>query len=191
MLEGKVSSAMKWISSRTSENGALIDINEKVLNQLRQKHPSAKPAEEDHLLQGPIFQHDPIRFEEINEDSIYDAAKSLNGSAGPSGLNADGLKRILCSKSFGKKSEELRYKVAQIARRLCTDEIEPGHLQSFTASRLVPLSKDGGNGVRPIGIGEVLRRVIAKSVMRLLKLDVIEGSGSLQVCSGQQSGCEL
>ena len=74
MLEGKVSSAMKWISSRTSENGAPVDINEKVLNQLRQKHPSAKPAEENHLLQGPIFQHDPIRFEEIDEDSIYDAA---------------------------------------------------------------------------------------------------------------------
>ncbi len=105
-------------------------------------------------------------------------------------MNADGLKRILCSKSFGKKSEELRYRIAQIARRLCTDKIEPRFLNAFTASRLVPLGKDGGTGVRPIGIGEVIRRVIGKSVMRFVKLDVIEGSGSLQVCSGQQSGCE-
>ena len=73
---------------------------------------------------------------------------------------------------------------------MCTKEINFHFLHAFTSSRLVPLSKYAGTGVRPIGIGEVLRRVIGKSLMIMMKPDVIEGSGSLQVCSGQQSGCE-
>ena len=45
-------------------------------------------------------------------------------------------------------------------------------------------------GVRPIGIGEVLRRVIGKIVMQLLKRDVLKATGSLQLCAGQDAGSE-
>ena len=44
--------------------------------------------------------------------------------------------------------------------------------------------------VRPIGVGEVVRRVIGKCVTKVTKQDVIEASGSLQVCAGQKSGSE-
>ncbi len=45
-------------------------------------------------------------------------------------------------------------------------------------------------GVRPIGIGEVLRRIIGKAVIAEIKPDLIESAGSLQLCAGQQLGCE-
>ena len=71
---------------------------------------------------------------------------------------------------------------------MCTENIEPEHLQVFNASRLIPLDKNPG--VRPIGIGETIRRIIGKSVMTLLKGDVTQAAGALQVCAGQDGGCE-
>ena len=52
----------------------------------------------------------------------------------------------------------------------------------------MPLDKNPG--VRPIGIGEVLRRIIGKAITRLLKPDIVEATGSLQTCSGVESGIE-
>lgn len=47
-----------------------------------------------------------------------------------------------------------------VGRRLCTDSINPDYLSAFVACRLIPLDKCPG--VRPIGIGEDPRRIIAK-----------------------------
>jgi len=54
---------------------------------------------------------------------------------------------------------------------------------------LIPLDKGNGEG-RPIGVGEVIRRIIGKCVMRVIKQDVFEAGGSLQLCAGQRSGSE-
>ena len=44
--------------------------------------------------------------------------------------------------------------------------------------------------MRPIGVGEVIRRIAVKAVMSLVKGDVQQATGSLQVCVGQPGGCE-
>ena len=67
--------------------------------------------------------------------------------------------------------------------------IDPMTIEPLMASRLIPLNK-GESAVRPIGVGEVLRRIIGKCVMKIAKKDVIEVSGSLQLCAGQKSGSE-
>jgi len=42
---------------------------------------------------------------------------------------------------------------------------------------------DKGEGAaHPIGVGEVIKRVIGKCVMKVTKEDVLDASGSLQVC---------
>ena len=61
-------------------------------------------------------------------------------------------------------------------------------LEALLASQLIPLNKSPG--VRPIGIGEVLRRIIGKAVMSVVKKDVVQAAGSLQVCAGQVAGVE-
>ena len=63
-----------------------------------------------------------------------------------------------------------------------------GGLSAFIAGRLIPLDKDPG--LRPIGIGEVLRRIIGKMVVFVLKPDLQEDAGDLQMCVGQPGGCE-
>ena len=48
-----------------------------------------------------------------------------------------------------------------------------------------------GNGeVRPIGVGEVIRRIVGKCVTGVAKQDVINASGAMQVCAGQKRGGE-
>ena len=52
---------------------------------------------------------------------------------------------------------------------------------------MIPL--DNGEGaVRPIGVGKVIRRVSGQCVLKVTKDDVLETSGSLQVCAGLRSG---
>ena len=62
------------------------------------------------------------------------------------------------------------------------------NLEGFLACRLLPLDKDPG--LRPIGVGEVLRRVMGKVFMRTVRDEVQAVGGSLQVCVGQPGGCE-
>lgn len=61
-------------------------------------------------------------------------------------------------------------------------------MDSFVACTLIPLNKNPG--VRPIGIGEVLRRIVGKAIISHLKDNITNAAGSLQLCAGQQSGCE-
>ena len=76
-----------------------------------------------------------------------------------------------------------------MTRPLCTEFINPLGIEAILGNRLIPLDK-GEGAVRPIGVGEVIRRIMGKCVMHLTKPDVIDTSGSLQVCAGHKSGSE-
>ena len=60
---------------------------------------------------------------------------------------------------------------------------------SLMSCRLIPLGKSPG--VRPIGIGEVLRRIIGKAVMIVIKPDIVKATAYDQLCSGLEAGCEV
>lgn len=61
-------------------------------------------------------------------------------------------------------------------------------MEAFLACRLIPLDKNPG--LRPIGIGEVVRRVVGKAIMSTFRNNVVESVGSLQTCAGHEAGCE-
>ena len=115
--------------------------------------------------------------------SIRSAALHTNGSAGPSGLDALGW-RHLCT-SFQRASTDLCNSLALVARKICTTYVDPQGLAALTANRLIALDKCPG--VRPIGVGEIVRRIVSKAV---LKSDVQEAAGTLQLCAGHEAGCE-
>ena len=54
--------------------------------------------------------------------------------------------------------------------------------------RLVALNKCPG--VRPVGVGEVWRRLFAKIVIRATGGEATEACGTTQLCAGLQAGCE-
>ena len=53
---------------------------------------------------------------------------------------------------------------------------------------MIPLDKNPR--LRPIGVGEVLRRIAGKVIVSHLKEDFMQSVGSLQVCAGEDAGCE-
>ncbi len=56
------------------------------------------------------------------------------------------------------------------------------------ACRLIALDKCPDVGL--IGVGEVLRRIVCKATLNLVRKDVQDAVGSLQLCVGHDSGCE-
>ena len=73
-------------------------------------------------------------------------------------------------------------------KKLCIVENQSTSLEAFLANRLIPLDKNPE--LRPVGVGEILRRIAGKVIVSHLKEDLIQSVGSLQVCAGQDAGCE-
>ena len=44
--------------------------------------------------------------------------------------------------------------------------------------------------MRPIGIGDTARRIIAKAILMAIRGNILEVAGSLQLCAGQIVGTE-
>ena len=61
-------------------------------------------------------------------------------------------------------------------------------LSPLVACRLVALDKNPG--VRPISVGEVVRRIVMKAILRVVQQLVEEACGVLQTCSGLPCGIE-
>ena len=89
-----------------------------------------------------------------------EACPKAHGSAGPSGLDADDWRRLLSA--FGQTSTNLCKLVAKFAKRLATCIIPPDDLIAYNGCRLVALDKFQ---LRPIGIGEVMRRITGRIIV--------------------------
>ena len=195
MLQVKVNAALKLLDN--SNGSGVLSLSPETIKDLQEKHPVSCPIDESVLIEGELPFVDPAIFNNIDEDKIYRAALKTKGACGPSGLDADGWRRILASKHFGKVGSDFRSTLATFSRTLCRKEVEIitssdskqySNLEAYTACRLIQLDKNPG--VRPIGVGEVLRQIIGKSTMSVIKPEVVESAGSLQLCAGQPAGCE-
>ena len=110
----------------------------------------------------------PIVFDQLDAICIRRAVLKTSGAAGPSGLDAAAWRRICTSSQ--RASSDLCNALSAVARKLCTTFVDPGGLSAFVSCRLTALDKCPG--VRPIGVGETVRRVIAKAVLSVLKGDI-------------------
>ena len=148
---------------------------------------------EEVLLRGEKSSVHPIVYEDIDENMVKEAALKTKGGSGLSGLDADGWRKILVSKSYGTINADLRA-FANVIKKICTEKLpvdttkDETPLKVFLACRLIPLDKNPG--LRPIGVREVLRRIAGKAVMKVVKEDIKKAAGCLQLCAGQEAGCE-
>ena len=186
MESGRISAALRYLGNKAT---SLLKATPGVLKSLREKHPKAQKATAQSLIPGEFPPKPPdVIFDDIDASAIFKAAKNTHGAAGPSGGDADLWKRLLCSKQFKRKPTELCVAVAELARKINTVEIDPQYLRAFVASRLLPLDKKPG--VRPIGIGEVLRRIVGKATTTVLKPELVNATAPLQTCAGLPGGIE-
>ena len=193
MLEGKLRQASKFIKNDDQVKG-VHKVSEAVKQALSDKHPIGELPHPDVMLPITAPPANQVIFEQITSDLIQKSSKDLSGSGGPTLVDADIWKHLICSRAYGNSPKNLAESIALLARRLCTEEIHHDSLREFTACRLIPLDKgsdqNGLPGIRPIGIGEVLRRIVGKSVMAVLKADIQSACGCLQTCTGIRSGIE-
>ena len=77
-----------------------------------------------------------------------------------------------------------------MTRKLCYEQLaDLKSIKGLLACRLIPLDKS--LGIRSIGVGEVLRRIIGKAILPVLNWDILNVTGYQQLCAGLESGCEV
>ena len=103
-------------------------------------------------------------------------------------LDAMQYRHLLSSRKYKIGNKELRTQIAILARKLATETLDPLTLEAYVSCRL--LSVDKNPGARPIGVGEVLRRIVGKCIGWVLKEDIQLAAGPLQTTTRLQSGAE-
>lgn len=190
MFQGKTKAAIRLLTEEVKGGvlrlGDHVDTHKTVRDVLKDKHPPSQPAHPDSVIEDDPPEVHPVLFESIDASMMRSAALRTSGAAGPSGLDAVSWRR-LCT-SFKSASNDLCHSLAITARRLCTDLVDPATIAPLLACRLIALNKNPG--VRPIGIGDTARRIIAKAILMVTRSDIQEAAGSLQLCAGQISGIE-
>ena len=194
MFAGKCKAALDLLSR--GDKGGILHLDDpsdpnttgspSVRDVLVSKHPTGQRANAHCILTSTPSETHPVIFESIDAKAIRSAVLNTTGSAGPSGLDAHDWRR-LCT-SFKGASTNLCNSLASTARRICTALVDPKSISPLLACRVIALDKTPG--VRPIGIGDTTRRIIAKAVLSVVRTDVQNASGCLQLCGGQISGIE-
>ena len=142
------------------------------------------------MFHGP-FNHVTKIFGRVNGNFVRKCAIRTTGLHGPSRLDANFWSKILYNSTFGNASDDLCHAIVLLAQMLCSSEelVDSKNIEGIFASRLVPLNKS--TCVWPIGVGKVLRCIIGKSILTVLKSDIINLTGNWQLCAGLESGCEV
>ena len=191
MSRGKISNAI-GVQSDEHKGGVLARTNlidgRPVLKILRDKHPGGQPSESNcfQSQHSRTFPYHPAVFDKISARLVQKHAMKTHGRAGPSSLDADDWRRLLSA--FGQTYTNLRKLVAKFDKRLATFIIPPDDLIAYNGCQLVALHKCPG--VRPIGIGEVMRRINGRIIVDCIRQDLTFLGGNMQLCLGQNCGIE-
>ena len=97
---------------------------------------------------------------------VDSALYKLHGATGLLNIDESFL-RLICGRKFKVEGQTMKQNIAALARKLATETIDPSDMDAFTACRLMPMYKNPG--IRPIGVGEMLRRLMGKLVSWVCK----------------------
>jgi len=131
MFAGKCKEALDLLSNR--EKGGILHLDDPsdpktpgsplVRDVLTSKHPAGQGAHANCIFPDVPADVHPVLFKSINANAIRSYSLRITGSAGPSGIEAHGWRR-LCT-SFKRVSHELCSLLALAARRICTSFVDP------------------------------------------------------------------
>ena len=105
-------------------SNGILPLNDKTLEILKQKHPEGNEPPQEVLLQRPVRPVHPIVYEDMHESLILKAAMLTKSGSEISGLDTDGWRKILTSRSFGTASSDMHKTFALFVKRLCLEEIK-------------------------------------------------------------------
>ena len=160
MSSGKNSKALRSLDESQKSNVQSLKENVRkkktVMRVLQEKHLMSMTSEDSYIINENehTLEHHYSIFDKINASTVRKRAMVMQGSHGPSGVDAKDWRRWLSR--FGQASTYLCMALASFARKLATEQMKD--LTPHSAYRLIPLDKTPD--VRPIEMGEV---IIAKS----------------------------
>ena len=111
---------------------------------------------------------------------------NLLSAAVPGGTDAVDLANWLLR--FGRESEALREEMAAWTNWLANTAPPWAAYWAMMTNRLVALDKQ--LGTRPVGIGEVYRRLWAKCLLKAIGSQATAACGNFNLCTGLQAGIE-
>ena len=167
--------------------GGVLPLNDSTKKEMSSKHPKPEPINDQALCSGemPPSLH-PVFFAPIDGELIKKNALRTSGGAGVS-QQEDALWHKMVS-GHKDASASLSNALASVARRLVTEYVDPKGLEALLANRGIAIDKCPG--LRPVGVGEMARRIIGKAVMAVTGPKVQEAVGALQLCAGHPVGVE-
>ena len=132
------------------------------------------------------FPHgDNVPWEDITRECILHFPRS--SAASPSGLRPSHLQA--CLRKAG-RGAALVTALARLARLWIEGALPPSHAQAWCGATLIPLVKKD-NGVRPVAIGETLRRLVGKVLLASANAkDQVSSLQPLQVGVGVRNAAE-
>ena len=183
VFNNNLKGAMSLLTNQAK--GGVLPLNDKTKNEMASKHPSAEPAHPEALLSGPVPPSlHPVFYDALNGELIKKCTLRTKGSAGVS-QQEDNLWHKMVT-GHKEASAQICNAVASVARRLATEYVDPEGLEALLANRGIALNKNPG--LRPVGVGEMVRRIIGKAVMSVTGEQVQKAVGALQLCAGQPAG---
>ena len=185
VFNNNLKGAMSLVSEKGKGGILAIDANTK--REMSLKHPKPEPMVPDALLKGepPPGLHS-VFFSELDGELVKKCTLRTKGGAGVS-QQEDVLWHKMVT-GYKDSSSSLCNAVAALARRLATEYVDPLALEALLANRGVAIDKCPG--IRPVGVGEIVRRIIGKTIMSVSGEKVQEAVGALQLCGGQPAGVE-
>lgn len=188
MLQGEVRRACRFLTDRAIGgvlNPSGLDTDENsVIESLRSKHP-----QQQQINAADLHHYDKVPelgFVQIAGLEVATVAKKLHGSAGLGGTDAPTLKMWLTK--FKTSSTSLQEAVASFVTWMANQIVPHASIRAFLSNRLIALDKNPG--VRPIGIGQIWRRLFAKCVLLVTMPAATLAANNDQLCVGLKAGCE-
>ena len=155
-----------------------------VAAKLQEKHPRAAPARPALVALGlPALAAVP----ELGVEDVVRAIRSFSrgSAAGPSGLRGDHLQEALASPH----GDELAVQLTEVVQLLVRGDALPDIAQHLAGAALHALPK-GAHDLRPIAVGETLRRLTAKCLCYDVREPAREWLCPLQVGVATRHGTE-
>ena len=156
-----------------------------VLEVLKTKHPELTIPDPE-VLEDYGGPPPDLPIIQVTDKSIKTVAGMMKGSGGLNGVDGVTLSDWLCSRKAA--SKRLRDALVKFTNWSFNNYTPWASHRELVACRLVALDKEPG--VRPIGIGDIFRRFIAKVLLLHTGTEAMEACGADQLASGIPAGVE-
>ncbi|KAF6209915.1 hypothetical protein GE061_015669 [Apolygus lucorum] len=192
VLRGKVREALRWLTEGgggkiLGPRTELDSSSRTVMDELKDKHPSPiNPDAQCYELPTGMHEMPSLQQVLVTAEHVENVARSLHGGGGPGGSSSEQWMDYLLR--YGRASLRLRNAVGALASKLANEEVARDTIKALVASRLVALDKSPG--VRPVGVGECLRRILGKCMALVTGEDVMMACGARQLAGGLSAGVE-